>query len=98
MLKLNCCSPAPPFQRKLVVFPARVRLTDIEWQEEYGAEGLDVASIPFRDNEDIIDLICKRPFGLMAILEDQVRAARTRCVAESLREASGRGFSSNKQV
>ena len=42
-------------------------------QEEYGAEGLDVASIPFRDNQNIIDLIAKRPAGLMPILEDQVR-------------------------
>ncbi|CAN0365168.1 unnamed protein product, partial [Laminaria digitata] len=40
-------------------------------QEEYGAEGLDVASIPFRDNQPIIDLIAKRPAGLMPILEDQ---------------------------
>lgn len=41
-------------------------------QEEYKAEGLDVAVIPFQNNEAIIDLICKRPLGLMIILEDQV--------------------------
>ena len=45
-------------------------------QEEYGAEGLDVASIPFRDNQNIIDLIAKRPAGLMPILEDQVGFGR----------------------
>lgn len=31
-----------------------------------------MASIPFRDNQAIIDLISKRPVGLMPILEDQV--------------------------
>eukprot|EP00903_Cladosiphon_okamuranus_P008594 g8243.t1 len=45
-------------------------------QEEYGAEGLDVASIPFRDNQRIIDLIAKRPAGLMPILEDQALTGR----------------------
>ncbi|CAM9095686.1 unnamed protein product, partial [Hapterophycus canaliculatus] len=34
-------------------------------------EGLEVESIPFRDNQPIIDLISKRPAGLMPILEDQ---------------------------
>ncbi|CAN0006552.1 unnamed protein product, partial [Ectocarpus sp. 6 AP-2014] len=43
--------------------------------EEYGEEGLDVASIPFRDNQKIIDLIAKRPAGLMPILEDQARCS-----------------------
>eukprot|EP00752_Nemacystus_decipiens_P004997 g4543.t3 len=45
-------------------------------QEEYGEEGLDVASIPFRDNQRIIDLIAKRPAGLMQILEDQALTGR----------------------
>ncbi|CAN0520335.1 unnamed protein product, partial [Scytosiphon promiscuus] len=41
-------------------------------QEEYKAEGVDVANILFRDNQDVIDLISKKPLGLMIILEDQV--------------------------
>lgn len=45
-------------------------------QEEYKAEGLKVESIPFRDNQPIIDLIAKRPAGLMPILEDQASACR----------------------
>jgi myosin-5 len=45
-------------------------------QEEYIAEGLDVASIPFRDNQPIIDLISKKPMGLMPMLEDQVLTGR----------------------
>ncbi|CAM9119117.1 unnamed protein product, partial [Ectocarpus sp. 8 AP-2014] len=44
--------------------------------EEYKAEGLDVAAIPFKNNQDIIDLICKKPLGLMIILEDQVLTGR----------------------
>lgn len=45
-------------------------------QEEYKAEGLNVAVIPFQNNEAIIDLICKKPLGLMIILEDQVNVNR----------------------
>lgn len=41
-------------------------------QAEYIAEGLDVAAIVFRDNQTVVDLISKKPFGLMVILEDQV--------------------------
>ncbi|CAM9430236.1 unnamed protein product, partial [Discosporangium mesarthrocarpum] len=45
-------------------------------QEEYAQEGLDIASIPFRDNQPIIDLIAKKPLGLMIILEDQMLTGR----------------------
>ncbi|CAM9491622.1 unnamed protein product, partial [Scytosiphon promiscuus] len=45
-------------------------------QEEYRAEGLDVAVIPFQNNEAVIDLISKKPLGLMIILEDQVLTGR----------------------
>lgn len=41
-------------------------------QEEYKTEGLNVQEIRFRNNEGIIDLISKTPFGLMVVLEDQV--------------------------
>lgn len=58
-------------------------------QEEYGEEGLDVKSIPFRDNQIIIDLIAKRPAGLMPILEDQASV----CGSGS---GSGISSSSNK--
>ena len=47
-------------------------------QEEYKAEGVDVANILFRDNQDVIDLISKKPLGLMIILEDQVNNFRRR--------------------
>lgn len=30
--------------------------------------------IPFKNNQAVIDLISKKPLGLMIILEDQVRA------------------------
>ncbi|CAM9114900.1 unnamed protein product [Pylaiella littoralis] len=45
-------------------------------QQAYKEEGLDVASIPFRNNEAIIELISKKPLGLMIILEDQVLTGR----------------------
>eukprot|EP00903_Cladosiphon_okamuranus_P008596 g8244.t1 len=45
-------------------------------QEEYKVEGLDVAMIPFTNNEAVIDLISKKPLGLMIILEDQVLTGR----------------------
>lgn len=44
-----------------------------------------MASIPFRNNEAIIELISKKPLGLMIILEDQVmtQTARYRSDYES---------------
>ncbi len=37
---------------------------------EYAKEGIDVPSIPFRNNEPIIDLISAKPMGLLPMLED----------------------------
>ncbi|CAM9678957.1 unnamed protein product [Chrysoparadoxa australica] len=45
-------------------------------QQEYVEEGIDVAQIPFKDNQPIIDLIQKKPTGLLPILEDQVLTGR----------------------
>ncbi|CAM9446202.1 unnamed protein product, partial [Phaeothamnion confervicola] len=53
-------------------------------QAEYAVEGLDVASIPFRDNQPIIDLVAKRPSGLMIILEDQVLTGRKAYAANKM--------------
>lgn len=39
-------------------------------QEEYRREGLDWTSISFRDNQGVIDMIGKRPKGLLIILEE----------------------------
>ncbi len=42
------------------------------WQE-YVAEALDWSVISFRDNQPVIDLIAKKPQGLLIMLEEQVR-------------------------
>lgn len=34
-----------------------------------------MAMIPFTNNQAVIDLISKKPLGLMIILEDQVRTS-----------------------
>lgn len=39
-------------------------------QQEYAKEGLDWTAISFRDNQDVIDLIGKKPNGLLLILEE----------------------------
>ena len=39
-------------------------------QEEYSTEGLNWNSISFRDNQPVIDLIGKKPFGILHILEE----------------------------
>ncbi|CAM9410741.1 unnamed protein product, partial [Ectocarpus fasciculatus] len=57
-------------------------------QEEYKAEGLDVAAIPFKNNQAIIDLICKKPLGLMIILEDQVLTGRKAHAMNKLNDRS----------
>ncbi|CAM9140833.1 unnamed protein product [Ectocarpus fasciculatus] len=56
--------------------------------EEYKAEGLDVAAIPFKNNQAIIDLICKKPLGLMIILEDQVLTGRKAHAMNKLNDRS----------
>lgn len=38
-------------------------------QEEYRREGLQWENITFRDNQDVIDLLVKKPTGLLPILE-----------------------------
>mmetsp|Transcript_16662 Transcript_16662/g.23589 ORF Transcript_16662/g.23589 Transcript_16662/m.23589 type:complete len:1681 (+) Transcript_16662:67-5109(+) len=48
----------------------------VKEQQEYILEGLNVQEIPFTDNQRIIDLISKKPLGLMPILEDQVLTGR----------------------
>ncbi|CAM9890119.1 unnamed protein product, partial [Discosporangium mesarthrocarpum] len=53
-------------------------------QEEYALEGLDVAFIPFQDNQPIIDLIVGAPHGLMNILDDQVLTGRTSMMKDSI--------------
>ncbi|RYG64921.1 hypothetical protein EON64_13000 [archaeon] len=40
-------------------------------QDIYRAEGLDWQSISYRDNQHVIDLIGKKPLGLLCILEEQ---------------------------
>eukprot|EP01038_Epipyxis_sp_PR26KG_P011898 gene11898-15921_t len=40
-------------------------------QQEYRAEGLDWSSITYKDNQNVIDLIAKKPLGLLIILEEQ---------------------------
>jgi len=40
-------------------------------QQEYVAEELDWSVISFRDNQPVIDLIAKKPLGLLIMLEEQ---------------------------
>lgn len=42
-------------------------------QEEYNREQIDWAFITFPDNQDILDLIQKRPTGILAMLDDECR-------------------------
>ena len=39
-------------------------------QQEYAKEGLDWTSISYRDNQSVIDLIGKKPKGLLIVLEE----------------------------
>ena len=40
-------------------------------QEEYVAEGISWDTIEFRDNQSCLDLICKRPLGILLLLDDE---------------------------
>ena len=39
-------------------------------QKEYEKEGLNWSTITFQDNQNVIDLICKKPSGLLNVLEE----------------------------
>jgi myosin heavy subunit len=44
--------------------------------QEYVAEELDWSVISFRDNQPVIDMISKKPTGLLIMLEEQGMLAR----------------------
>ena len=50
-------------------------------QEEYQREGLDGSFITFSDNQNVIDLVTKKPSGLFCIMDD---FAKGTCVSASL--------------
>lgn len=46
-------------------------------QEEYEREGIKWSFISFPDNQDVLDLIWKKGYGILNILDDQCRAPGT---------------------
>lgn len=46
-------------------------------QDEYEQEGIQWSFISFPDNQDALDLICKKGYGILNILDDQCRAPGT---------------------
>ena len=40
-------------------------------QEEYGKEGIRWEAVEFRDNQPCLDLICKKPLGVLLLLDDE---------------------------
>ena len=46
-------------------------------QEEYENEGIKWSFISFPDNQDALDLIWKKGYGILNILDDQCRAPGT---------------------
>jgi len=49
------------------------RSTFKEEESVYQSEGIRFAKVPFIDNQPILDLIEKKPFGLMVLLDEEVR-------------------------
>ena len=43
---------------------------------EYEEEGIDVASIGFRDNDAQVQLMDGRPFGMLSLLEEECHVPR----------------------
>jgi myosin-5 len=46
-------------------------------QEEYEREGIKWSFISFPENQDVLDLIWKKGYGILNILDDQCRAPGT---------------------
>ena len=67
-LCINYCNEALQQQFNLHIFKSE--------QEEYKREGISWEFIEFPDNQDVIDLIDKKPTGILSILTDQCLTAR----------------------
>lgn len=48
-------------------------------QEEYRSEGIAVETVSFQDNQPCLDLICKKPIGLLHLLDDESNFPKVRC-------------------
>ena len=68
-LCINYCNEALQQQFNLFVLKKE--------QEEYEHEGIKWSYISFPDNQDVLDLIWKKGFGILNILDDQCRAPGT---------------------
>ena len=42
-------------------------------QEEYESEGIEWSSVTFVDNQDCLDLVAKKPTGLLPLLDEECR-------------------------
>jgi len=68
-LCINYCNEALQQQFNLFVLKKE--------QEEYEHEGINWSFIPFPDNQDVLDLVWKKGYGILNILDDQCRAPGT---------------------
>lgn len=68
-LCINYCNEALQQQFNLFVLKNE--------QDEYEREGIKWSFISFPDNQDVLDLIWKKGFGILNILDDQCRAPGT---------------------
>lgn len=53
-------------------------------QAEYEKEGIDWSYIEFVDNQDVLDLIEKRPMGILDLLDELCRFPRVGTGAQSM--------------
>jgi len=65
-LCINYCNEA--LQRQFNIFVIENE------QEEYTREGIEWSMIEFPENQDVLDLIDKKGFGILRLLDDQCRA------------------------
>lgn len=51
-------------------------------QAEYEREAIDWSYIQFVDNQDVLDLIERKPMGILDILDEQCRFPRVSCLQQ----------------
>ena len=56
-------------------------VTGLPAQGEYEKEAIDWSYIDFVDNQDVLDLIEKKPLGILDLLDEQCRFPRVRVQA-----------------
>ena len=73
-----CHSPATPCHSPATPLPLPSHSPATPLQKEYLSEGIVWSHVDYKDNQPCLDLICKRPDGILVILDDESNFPKVR--------------------